>query len=494
MSLLSLFSTYKRTGWMGAAFGILIILIMKKQWKWLLVGAGLIIFFFLTQKNTSEINIYKIESNSIKFNSTIPTSGKAYDVYPINNKLVVADYNNGLAIYDDDSVKQSITFPSAVIGFYHWKDNYYLAGLADTRYILLQDSLEQFKIKGELYSPGYTFAQTFGNGFFYILDNDSGLTVFTNPEDLNKKYRMNSFSSFTNVFVDSTFIIFAEASKGFSIYSMQAGLPEDSLIDRDSSLFSFIYYSSPFLITVKDDGLNIYRIDNREVKLIQNFASINNIFIMANDNGQYVAVNTTSDVFLLQQNSENQFKLVSLLNLNYHPKSISIEKNKLYVTHVESKQSRLLEIFDPYHPSNANRIAFWRAGIEMFKDKPIFGVGDIDLQNLYRQYKRPFDKEIQGHLHSNFFHVLATLGLFGLLAVIYLFFKVILIDIKIYKAVKDKPFVSSYALGTIAAFCGFLISGLTELNFWDHEITTLIWFTFGLNIAFFKSIKPDKNS
>ena len=86
---------------------------------------------------------------------------------------------------------------------------------------------------------------------------------------------------------------------------------------------------------------------------------------------------------------------------------------------------------------------------------------------------------------------MATLGLFGLLAVIYLFYKIIRIDLNIYKKLKDKPFASSYALGALAAFCGFIISGLTELNFWDHEITTLIWFTFGLNIAFFKSINPE---
>ena len=118
-------------------------------------------------------------------------------------------------------------------------------------------------------------------------------------------------------------------------------------------------------------------------------------------------------------------------------------------------------------------------------------MGDIDLQKLYKQYKRPFDKEIQGHLHNNFFHILATLGLFGLLAVFYLFYKIILNDVNIYKAAKDKTFISSYALGALAAFCGFLISGLTELNFWDHEITTLIWFTFGLNVALFRYVKPE---
>jgi hypothetical protein len=72
-----------------------------------------------------------------------------------------------------------------------------------------------------------------------------------------------------------------------------------------------------------------------------------------------------------------------------------------------------------------------------------------------------------------------------------LFYKIIYIELKIYYSVKNKPFISSYALGALAAFCGFMISGLTELNFWDHEITTLIWFTFGLNIAMFKSVKPD---
>ena len=494
LSLLALFSTYKRTGWMGAAFGILIILIMKKQWKILLAGASLTLIFFLTQKNISEINTYKIEPDSLMLSSTIKTEGKAYFVYQLQDQLIVADYNNGLSIFKNDSVQQNMVFPSAVTGFYHWRDDYYLAGLADTRYILMQKSLENFQIKGEIYSPGYTFAQASGNSFFYILDNDSGLTVFTTPADLNKKHRQKYVSSFTSIFVDTSFMIFAEPSKGFSIFRLRKGLPEDNLIAKDSTAISFIYYSSPFIFTVKDDGLNIFTADDSGITLIQNIFSIKNISLMEGDKGKYVAANANGDVILLQPNSDNQFKITTKLNLNYAPKRVSIQNNNLFVTHVESKQSRLLAIFDPYHPANANRISFWRAGIEMFKDNPIFGVGDIDLANLYRQYKRPFDKEIQGHLHNNFFHVLATLGLFGLLAVIYLFFNVILIDIKIYRAVIDKPFMASYALGSLAAFCGFLVSGLTELNFWDHEITTLIWFTLGLNIAFFNSIKPDTNN
>ncbi len=493
LSLLALFSTYKRTGWMGAAFGILIILIMKKQWKILAAGVVIIIVFFFTQKNISEVNLYSLnpDSTSLKLKSTIATDGKAYDIFLLNNNLIVSDYDDGLTVIKNDSIVNKIKLPSAVIGFYHWKDDFYLASLMDSRYILMKNNSGSLIQKGELYSPGLTYSQTFANGYFYILDIDSGLTVFKNPEDINLKYRAKQFANYTAVFADTSFIIFAQSQKGFTVYTLVDGLPIDNLIFKDSTSISFLYYSSTFAFTEKENGLNIYSVNKDGINLVQNIPHVKNLFKIDQNNGKYYALNTDGELYILELNNNLQFDIKAKINIGYTPKSISVDDNNFYVTHLETKQSRLLAIFDPNHPSNTNRIAFWRAGIKIFKDYPIFGVGDIDLADYYRQYKRPFDKEIQGHLHNNFFHVLATLGLFGLLAVLYLFFKIIRIDIYIYNAIKDKPFVSSYALGTLAAFCGFIVSGLTELNFWDHEITTLIWFTFGLNIAFFKSVKPD---
>ncbi|MEO8232285.1 MAG: O-antigen ligase family protein [Ignavibacteriota bacterium] len=493
LSLLALFSTYKRTGWMGAAFGILIILIMKKQWKILAASAALIAVFFFTQKNISEVNVYSLkpDSTSLKLTSTIATEGKAYDVFPLNNNLIVSDYDDGLAVVKNDSIVNKIKLPSAVIGFYHWENDFYLASLMDTRYILIKNNSGSLTQEGELYSPGLTYSQAFANRYFYVLDIDSGLTVFKNPENINQKYHAKQFANYTAVFADTSFIIFSQSQKGIAVYPLIDGLPVDSLIFRDSTSISFFYYSSTFAFAEKENGLNIYSINKDGINLAQNFMGVKNIFKMAQNNGKYYAVSTNAELYILEQNNKLQFDVAAKINIGYTPKSISIDDNNFYVTHLETKQSRLLDIFDPNHPSNANRFAFWMAGIKIFKDYPIFGVGDIDLADYYRQYKRPFDKEIQGHLHNNFFHVLTTLGLFGLLAVLYLFFKIIKIDINIYKAIKDKPFVSSYALGTLAAFCGFIISGLTELNFWDHEITTLIWFSFGLNIAFFKLAKPD---
>lgn len=491
LSLLALLSTYKRTGWMGAAFGLLIILIIKKQWKLLTAGVGFILIFILTQKNISEVITYKIEPETITQHSKMPTDGKAYDVFPMQNHLVIADYNCGLLLVSEDSAKQNILFPSAAINFYHWKDDYYLVGLADTRFVLLKKNKNSFDTITELYSPGFTNSQTVNNDNFYVLDKDSGLTVFTNPNNLSERYRKTDLHSYTNIFADSTFILFAEASKGFAIFALQNGLPSDKLITKDSTVLSFFFYASSYIFTETEQGLNIYKIYQNKLQKIQNLPDVKSVFQMKYDNEIFAAATTNGSLYLLSKNSDDVFTIKQKINLDYTPKSITLKDNILFVAHVENKQSRLLGVFDPYHPSNAGRLAFWRAGIEIFKDYPFFGVGDIDLQNIYKKYKRPFDKEIQGHLHNNFFHILATLGLFGLLAVIFLFTKIILIDIKVYKKVKDQPFISSYSLGALAAFCGFLVSGLTELNFWDHEIATLIWFTFGLNIAFFKSIKPE---
>jgi hypothetical protein len=46
-------------------------------------------------------------------------------------------------------------------------------------------------------------------------------------------------------------------------------------------------------------------------------------------------------------------------------------------------------------------------------------------------------------------------------------------------------------LGALASFVSILISGLTELNFWDQEIATLIYFTVGLNIALYICYKKE---
>ena len=60
---------------------------------------------------------------------------------------------------------------------------------------------------------------------------------------------------------------------------------------------------------------------------------------------------------------------------------------------------------------------------------------------------------------------------------------------KYFRESKKEPFINSYFLGAIAGLACTLVSGLTELNFWDQEIATLIYFTAGLSVALYNHKK-----
>ena len=491
LSLLALFSTYKRTGWMGAAAGILVILILKKQWKIIIPGLVLVIIFFLTQKNISEVNIYEFADNNPVLKNTFSTEGQAYDAYPFGDKVIISDYNEGLEIYKDSALQKKVDLPGAVIRFFKWKDDYYLAYLIDTRFLLLKNKNGELIPDNEFISPGMTYDFAVSNNNLFVVDKDSGLTVFTDPENPAEKFHYPEFSNVINVFVDSNHIAFKKYEGGFEIYELLQNHLPGKMLYSDSDKLEYFYYSYPYIFTSTQNDFKTYKIDSVKYTLINSFDSIKNVRKIVEAENKLFVLSLDGNVYVIEKNYPDNFQLIDKIALGYIPQGMTADNNNLYLTHVDSKRSRLLSVIDPYHPSNIGRLALWSAGFKMFLDRPVFGLGDIDLAKYYKIYKKPYQKEIQGHLHNNFIHILATLGLFGLLAVCFLFYKILLIDLKIYLAVKTEPFVASYSLGAFAAFIGFLVSGLTELNFWDHEITTLIWFTFGLNLALLKYVRPD---
>jgi len=494
LSSLALLSTYKRTGWMGAAFGILLILIIKKQWK--IIFAAILLFgiFLLTQKNISEVFVYQFDDNKPLLKYSFPTSGKAEDVKKLDDFSVVSEYNKGLAVYKDGNLIEQIELPFAVNNFTHWKENYYVASLTDTRFVLIEKNERNFNIIKEFYSSGFTVNYASENGYFYILDSDSGLTVFTNPKNLEEQIRFSSLSNFYFFFVDSSNMILTKKFDEIYFYQVKNGIPQAEPVSSINKKFDFIFYSKSYLFIENNNVLSIFKFDSSQLNLIQEIKEVNSISKMKSEDGQLIISTKKGEIFFLEGSEDSKFIIVNTLVPDFIPKNFDYKDRELLLTRVENKQSRFFSIFDPYNQSNFTRIALWQAGLKILMENPLFGVGDIDLANYYKKYKKPHHKEIQGHLHNNFFHFLATLGIFGFFAICFLFMKIILIDIKIIKELKDVPFAYSYSIGVLASFGGFLVSGLTELNFWDHEITTLLWFTFGLNVAIYKSAISGKNT
>lgn len=145
-------------------------------------------------------------------------------------------------------------------------------------------------------------------------------------------------------------------------------------------------------------------------------------------------------------------------------------------------RDRMSSIINPYHPANIGRLRMWGVGIEMFRDHPILGVGDIDLGELWKSYADP-QWEASGHLHNNLIMWLVTLGIVGFSALVALFVKIWLVAYRTVKKLGSDWFLGSLSLGVLALLASFHVNGLFEWNFGDAEIIMVVWALVGMIIA-----------
>jgi putative inorganic carbon (HCO3(-)) transporter len=152
-------------------------------------------------------------------------------------------------------------------------------------------------------------------------------------------------------------------------------------------------------------------------------------------------------------------------------------------------QERIKSIVDLHHPENASRVMLWNAGLKIFADHPIVGVGDIDLHELIVRYSPPGSDLPWGHLHNVLLQLLVTLGAVGFGAVVVMFVQILITEWSVYKKVKEDWMSGSFVLGTLAVSVGFHINGLTEWSFGDQEVVLLFWTTLGLTLAMGRMIE-----
>lgn len=489
LASVALIATYKRTGWIGAFAGIIYIIILNRKYLYLGLLFILIILAFVFDTHSSNIIVVDINKPDSE-KQIILTEGRAQSILPLNrykNQFLLSDYQNGLISYSDLKPTGKISFPSPVNDVIRVNDSLFLTYLSDTRFVLCKtenrfsiDNMGQIKKIREFVSPGYTVDYKYFNTSLYVLDKDSGLTLFdiNGRTTMQRKLRSDKFRQF---FVDSNKTIFLSPGEFIAIISVNGDFTK--ILTKADVFFCydnivFLSNSSGFRsYTIRDNSL--IPVDSSETIRNVRFASVNNNYLFFSDQvGNVFQIERNSGGFL---NVNRRFETGTPVN--------SIASNDSYVFLTSQKQSRLRSIFDPYNSSNATRIQLWTAGLKIFADHPLFGVGDIDLARLYIQYKNYYDKEIQGHLHNNFFHILAVFGITGFITFLYLFYRIILINYRIYRQHENTTFFSSLSLGINGAFVAFLFSGLTEWNFGDHEIITMVWFLIGLNIAIQNSSK-----
>ncbi|UCH64403.1 MAG: O-antigen ligase family protein [Ignavibacterium sp.] len=492
ISAIALLATYKKTGWIGTAAGILAILIVKKQWKLIAGCCVVIIGLYFLEKDESRVLEYSLDDSRIELINSFETEGRAYNVFYENDSMVVSDFENGLLVVRNSKVVKNIKLPEAVYEFKKWKSNFYVAHLADKRFILLRKTENELQQIDEFISPGFVRSFMITNDYLYVNDLDSGLTIYRNPFELNDTIRYPMLNKNNVMMVDSTQIFFTSQSNEIKIYELKNYLPTaDYFVNYQLDNYTSVNYFNRLIISSNWKGTKVYDIKNNTLNEISNNNNLKAIRLVEESKDNFLMSSLDKNICAVKMDSVGKLKIIAEYSLDYLPISMIFENGKIITTNVV--EGRFKRIFDTHHPNNLVRFALWRAGWEIFKDYPIFGVGDIDLGLLYKKYKRYFDKELHGHLHNNYIHILATLGLFGFIAFMFLLIKIFMINNKIYSGVKDIPSASSFALGTIGVFISFLVSGLVEWNYGDHEIITMLWFILGLNVGTYNLVLKQRS-
>jgi len=144
-------------------------------------------------------------------------------------------------------------------------------------------------------------------------------------------------------------------------------------------------------------------------------------------------------------------------------------------------RARIFSVFDPHNLWNRERVFMWDAGVRMFHDHPVTGVGLMDLHAIYDQYRSPESTERAGHLHSVPVMIAATMGWVGIVA-----FAALTIAL-FWTALAGLPatlarggLAAGVRLGVLAALVGFAIAGLFEWNLGDEELLYPLYTLAGL--------------
>ena len=123
-----------------------------------------------------------------------------------------------------------------------------------------------------------------------------------------------------------------------------------------------------------------------------------------------------------------------------------------------------------------SRVIMWRTGARMIQDHPFFGVGPERVGPTFMEYLPPdVPKELPpayyAHLHNTFVHYAAERGLPIVLALLWLFGKVLWDMGRALRRTPPGPSDERFLLqGAIAATIALLVVGMSNVSMGDSEV------------------------
>ena len=153
----------------------------------------------------------------------------------------------------------------------------------------------------------------------------------------------------------------------------------------------------------------------------------------------------------------------------------------VFVTSPATIQWRVKSLLDLNDPNLKRRILLWEGGWLIFQDHLLTGCGFKCVDAVNHKYPDPkgIIKKLRG-MHNNFIQLAVDTGLFGLVSWISIW---VIYFMTLYHGIISMEEDLNYkrdAMASAAAITGFLVAGIFETNFYDSEVSMLMYFIMAL--------------
>lgn len=255
-------------------------------------------------------------------------------------------------------------------------------------------------------------------------------------------------------------------------------------------------------------GLLLYSIKNKN-KIMGVFSFISYVVcvyfvILGQRRGAYLSILIPLVIFfILFLNKKLLLMIIVTFGLTLiGATQLEIVKENIYY-------KRLISIKDTKNASPTIRLILWDASLEIFKEYPIFGVGEDGGSRYYLKYieknKEGIAKRLNNSLseiseiaevsnpHNMYLKKMVDIGILS----IYLFGILGYLEIKnfkiLYKMKKRNKDIFYLFLGVVGTYLAFFIMGLTEDAWGTPVIRNMFFLTLGLNFSVFKILDKENN-
>lgn len=130
-------------------------------------------------------------------------------------------------------------------------------------------------------------------------------------------------------------------------------------------------------------------------------------------------------------------------------------------------------VLQAFQGGDSERLWIWKANLQMWMERPLFGVGynhNVQLlPEFYRQIGAP-EGLLVSHAHNEYLQILVGTGVAGLLAYAAFWGMALYRGFRCYRRNRESSEASGFALGITGAICVFLFGGAFESNFEHAKI------------------------